>query len=199
MGALVEPLAVGLHAVATARLRPGAVVAILGAGPIGLAILVWARHFGARHAIVCDPAEGRRSLADALGASAAVAPGGGFLTALGELAPDGPDTVFEAVGAPGLIQQAIGSVGFRGRVVVAGVCNQPDSFAPLTSILKEASLHFVLAYEKDDFQYTVDMLEQDRIQPGALVTDRIGFDEVAEAFDALARPTRQSKVLVRPT
>jgi (R,R)-butanediol dehydrogenase/meso-butanediol dehydrogenase/diacetyl reductase len=198
LGALVEPLAVGLHAVATARLRPGALVAILGAGPIGLAILVWARHFGARHAIVCEPSEGRRELARRLGASEAVAPGGDFLGALSRLAPDGPDTVFEAVGVPGLIQQAIGSVGFRGRVIVAGVCHQPDTIAPLTSILKETSLHFVLAYEKDDFQYTVDMLEQDSIQPQALVTDHVALDAVAETFDALARPTTQSKVLVRP-
>jgi (R,R)-butanediol dehydrogenase/meso-butanediol dehydrogenase/diacetyl reductase len=199
LGALVEPLAVGLHAVATARLRPGAVVAILGAGPIGLAILVWARHFGARHVIVCEPSPGRRQLADDLGASEVAAPGGDFLGALGRLAPDGPDTVFEAVGAPGLIQQAVGSVGFRGRVIIAGVCNQPDTIAPLASILKEASLHFVLAYEKDDFQYTVDMLEQDRIQPQALVTDRIGLDGVATSFEELARPTTQSKVLVRPS
>jgi (R,R)-butanediol dehydrogenase/meso-butanediol dehydrogenase/diacetyl reductase len=198
LGALVEPLAVGLHAVTTACLRPGAVVAILGAGPIGLAILVWARHFGARHAIVCEPSQGRRELAERLGASEVVAPGGDFLGALSRLAPDGLDTVFEAVGAPGLIQQAINSVGFRGRVIVAGVCNQPDTIAPLTSILKETSLHFVLAYEKDDFQYTVDMLEQDRIQPQALVTDHIALDAVAETFEALARPTTQSKVLVRP-
>jgi (R,R)-butanediol dehydrogenase/meso-butanediol dehydrogenase/diacetyl reductase len=198
LGALVEPLAVGLHAVATARLRPGAVVAILGAGPIGLAILVWARHFGARHTIVCEPSAGRRELAGRLGASEAAAPGGEFLGALSRLAPDGPDTVFEAVGAPGLIQQAIGSVGFRGRVIVAGVCNQPDTIAPLTSILKETSLHFVLAYEKDDFQYTVDMLEQERIQPQAMVTDHIPLDAAPEAFEALARPTTQSKVLVRP-
>ena len=199
LGALVEPLAVGLHAVAAARLRPGAVVAILGAGPIGLAILLWARHFGVRHVVVCEPSPGRREVAAELGASEFAAPGGDFLAALGRLAPEGPDTVFEAVGAPGLIQQAIGSVGFRGRVVVAGVCNQPDSFAPITPILKETTLHFVLAYEKDDFQYTVDMLEQDRIHPQAMVTDRIGFDDVAAAFEALAQPTHQSKVLVRPT
>lgn len=198
LGALVEPLAVGLHAVACARLRPGAIAAILGAGPIGLAILVWARHFGVRHAIVCEPAPSRREMALRLGASAAVAPGGELLGALERLAPGGPDTVFEAVGAPGLIQQAIGCVGFRGRVIVAGVCNQPDTIAPLVPILKETSLHFVLAYERDDFQYTLDMLEQDRLRPQGMVTDRIGLDAVPGAFEALSHPTTQSKVLVRP-
>ncbi|MEN8184607.1 MAG: zinc-binding dehydrogenase, partial [Myxococcota bacterium] len=198
IGALVEPLAVGLHAVAVARLRPGARVVVLGAGPIGLAILVWALHFGVRHVVVCEPSGGRREMAARLGASAAVPPGGEFLTALARYAPEGPAVVFEAVGAPGLIQQAVGSVGFRGRVIVAGVCEQPDTLLPLVSILKEASLHFVLAYEKDDFQYAVDMLEQERIHPEPLVTHRIGLDEVAGSFDALERPTTESKVMVEP-
>jgi (R,R)-butanediol dehydrogenase/meso-butanediol dehydrogenase/diacetyl reductase len=198
LGALVEPLAVGLHAVGVARLRPGGAVAVLGAGPIGLAILIWARHFGARHVVVCEPSPGRRARAEAFGASAAVPPGGPFLEALGRYAPEGPEVVFEAVGAPGLIQQALGAVAFRGRVVVAGVCATPDTIVPLASVLKEASLHFVLAYEKDDFQYTVDMLEQERIRPLPLVSHRIGLDEVPATFDALERPTTHAKVLVRP-
>jgi (R,R)-butanediol dehydrogenase/meso-butanediol dehydrogenase/diacetyl reductase len=198
LGALVEPLAVGLHAVAVARLRPGASVAVLGAGPIGLAILIWCRHFGARHAVVCEPSEERRRRAEAFGASAARAPGGPFLEALARYAPDGAEVVFEAVGAPGLIQQALGTVGFRGRAVVAGVCASPDTILPLASVLKEASLHFVLAYARDDFQYTVDMLEQGRIRPLPLVSHRVGLAGAAAAFEALEHPTAHAKVLVRP-
>jgi (R,R)-butanediol dehydrogenase/meso-butanediol dehydrogenase/diacetyl reductase len=145
LGALVEPLAVGLHAVAVARLRPGEIALVTGAGPIGLSVLVWARHFGARHVIVSEKSEGRRKMAERLGATEVVDPSsGGTERALGRIAPDGPDVVFEAVGAPGLIQETIGSVRFRGRIVVVGLCMGPDTIRPLPAVLKEASIHFVI-------------------------------------------------------
>jgi (R,R)-butanediol dehydrogenase/meso-butanediol dehydrogenase/diacetyl reductase len=198
-GALVEPLAVGLHAVNVAALRAGENVLVLGAGPIGLATLIWARHLGARSVIVCEKSPGRRAMAATLGASAAVDPGdGSLMAALQRLAPLGVDVVFEAVGLPGLISQALQSVKFRGRVVVVGVCMQQDTFTPFAGIAKEASLHFVLAYEKRDFEYSVDMLEQGRIAPSSMITDVVGLDGVAAAFESLERPTTQSKVMVVP-
>jgi len=197
--ALVEPLAVGLHAVNVAALRAAENVLVLGAGPIGLATLVWARHFGARCVIVSEKSPGRRAMAATLGASAVVDPAdSSLLSVLQQHAPGGVDVVFEAVGLPGLIASALNSVKFRGRVVVVGVCMQQDSFTPFAAITKEASLHFVLAYEKRDFEYTVDMLEQGRIAPAAMITDVVGLDGVAAAFDALEHPTTQSKVIVVP-
>jgi (R,R)-butanediol dehydrogenase/meso-butanediol dehydrogenase/diacetyl reductase len=198
-GALVEPLAVGLHAANVAALRAAENVLVLGAGPIGLATLLWARHFGARSVIVSEKSPGRRAMAETLGASAVVDPAdGSLLGVLQRLAPSGVDVVFEAVGLPGLIASALQSVKFRGRVVVVGVCMQQDSFMPFAGIAKEASLHFVLAYERRDFEYTVDMLEQGRIKPTPMITDVVGLDGVAAAFDTLERPTTQSKVMVVP-
>lgn len=197
VGALVEPLAVALHAVNVAKLRAGENVLVIGAGPIGLATLLWARHLGARSMIVSEKSPGRRAMAERLGASAAVDPGD-LLGATSKIAPGGIDVVVEAVGLPGLIAQAINSVKFRGRVVVVGVCMQPDQIMPFFAIAKEASLHFVLAYEKGDFQYAVDMLDQGRIDPRMMITDEIGFGGVADAFVALEKPTTQSKVLVVP-
>jgi (R,R)-butanediol dehydrogenase/meso-butanediol dehydrogenase/diacetyl reductase len=198
-GALVEPLAVGLHAVGTARLRRDESCLVIGAGPIGLAIMLWARHAGAGEVIVAETAPGRRAMAEQLGATRVVDPRQEELTAvLADRIPDGPDVVFEAVGAPGLIQQCIERVRFRGRIVVAGVCITPDTFHPGPAVLKEVSLHFVLAYEKDDFQHTVDLLEQGRIRPGPMITERIDLAGVPAAFDALAHPTGQCKLLVLP-
>jgi (R,R)-butanediol dehydrogenase/meso-butanediol dehydrogenase/diacetyl reductase len=196
--ALVEPLAVGLHAAGVGRVQPGETCLVIGAGPIGLAILLWARHFGAG-VIVSERAAGRRALAERLGATRVVDPEREDLASVvAGSAPEGADVVFEAVGAPGLIQQCIERVRFRGRVVVAGVCIAPDTFQPGPAVLKEASLHFVLAYEKRDFQRTVDLLDQGRIQPAAMVTDRIGLAAVPAAFEALEHPEGQCKVLVLP-
>lgn len=198
-GAIVEPLAVGLHAANVARLRTAENVLVVGAGPIGLSCLLWARHFGARSVVVSEKSAGRRAMAERLGATVVVDPAGGSLAStLQRVAPSGIDVVFEAVGVPGVISQCIGTVRFRGRIVVVGVCMQPDQIFPFGAIVKEATLHFVLAYEKSDFQYTVDMLDQGRIDPTPMITDEIGLDGVASAFSALESPDAQCKVLVRP-
>jgi (R,R)-butanediol dehydrogenase/meso-butanediol dehydrogenase/diacetyl reductase len=195
-GALVEPLAVALHAVDVARLAPGERCLVVGAGPIGLALALWAQHAGAREVIVSERSAGRRALADGIGATRVVDPAqGGLGDAVG---PDGADVVFEAVGAPGLVQECIGHARFRGRVVVVGVCIGPDQFQPMTAVLKELELRFALAYERRDFERTVDRIERGALRPGALVTDRIGLDGVPAAFEALADPDRDCKVLVRP-
>jgi (R,R)-butanediol dehydrogenase/meso-butanediol dehydrogenase/diacetyl reductase len=199
LAALVEPLAVGLHAANASRMRRGERCLVIGAGPIGLAIALWARHFGAREVIVSERAPGRRALAQRLGATRVVDPLREDLAAVLErAAPGGPDVVFEAVGSPGLIDECVARVRFRGRVVVAGVCVGADSITPLSGILKEAQLQYVLAYEKDDFVYTLDMLAQGRIDPRALITDRIGLAGVPAAFEALATPQSQGKVLACP-
>ena len=62
-------LSVGLHAVHEARLEPGANVLVIGAGPIGLAVALWARFFGARTVMVSEKAPGRRALAERFGAT----------------------------------------------------------------------------------------------------------------------------------
>jgi len=197
LGALVEPLAVGLHAVEVAKIRPDEAVLVLGAGPVGLAITLWLRHLGTRVVIVSEKSEGRREVAARLGASEVVEPSG-LLPAAQRLAPEGIDVVFEATGVPGLIAQGLSSARFRGRVVVVGVCSHPDTIFPLAGILKEATVHFVLAYEASDFRYTVAMLEQERIDPAPMVTDRIGLAEVPAMFDTLTAPTTQAKVLIDP-
>lgn len=195
-GALVEPLAVALHAVDVARLAAGERCLVVGAGPIGLALALWARLAGAVEVIVSERAAGRRALAEHVGATRVVDPAqGGLAEAVG---PDGADVVFEAVGAPGLVQECIQHARFRGRVVVVGVCIGPDQFQPATAVLKELELRFTMAYERRDFERTVDRIERGELRPGALVTDRIGLDGVPAAFEALERPAGRGKVLVRP-
>ena len=113
-------------------------------------------------------------------------------------APGGADVVFEAVGAPGLIAQAVELAGFRSRVVVVGVCIGPDELRPALAVMKEARLSFVLAYEKDDFTYAADMIQREQIAPAPMISRRIGLDGVAAAFEDLARPDADTKVLVAP-
>jgi len=97
-----------------------------------------------------------------------------------------------------MISQCIQTVRRRGRVVVVGVCMQPDNFMPVMGILKEATVTFVLAYKLSDFKFTLDMLESGRINPAKMITDTVGMDGFCDAFTALTKPTHQCKVVLNP-
>jgi (R,R)-butanediol dehydrogenase/meso-butanediol dehydrogenase/diacetyl reductase len=197
-GALAEPLAVGLHAVKQAGLAPGQEVMVVGAGPIGLAVTLWARFFGARSVLVSEPSEARRAMALEMGASEAVDGAESAAPILAEKPRGGVDVIFECVGVPGLLAQCIDLAAARSKLVVAGVCMQPDSWVPAAAVVKELQLQFVLAYRKHDFELTLEMMARERIDPWPMVTDRVSLGQMPEAFEALKKPAGQCKVLVEP-
>lgn len=198
-GALVEPLAVGLHAVDRAGLRTGEDVLIVGAGPVGLACAIWAKRLGAREVVVSDYAAHRRALALDYGATAEIDPA---QDALGEayrrITGRAPTLAFECVGRPDVVHAISLEMERGGRILSAGMCMGQDHFMPLVFGTKELSMQFVSYYTKQDYQLTVDMLAAERIDPLPMITDRIGLDALPEAFEALRKPTTQCKVLVQP-
>ena len=194
--ALVEPLAVGLHGIHHSRLTSESSCLVLGAGPIGLVTLLWARDAGVSHVVVSELAAGRRELAARLGAEvvdpAAHDPAAVIRACTGR----DPEVIFECVGARGVLNTAMMLAGIRGRIVVLGVCIEPDEILPLTGILKELELKFALGYSKQEFADALEALRSGRIDVGPLVTDVIDLDLVPETFHALAAPTTQCKVLI---
>jgi (R,R)-butanediol dehydrogenase/meso-butanediol dehydrogenase/diacetyl reductase len=198
-GAMVEPLAVGLHAVEKAELQPGARVLVVGAGPIGLTVALWSRYFGARAVVVSEKAAGRRELAGRFVATDAIDPASEEVGAAFAKRTGGPpDVVFECVGVRGLLQESMALARDRGRVVVVGVCVMPDTIMPFTGILKELELRFVVAYQRRDFELTLALLEQGRIASDAMVTDVVDLARFPAAFEALKQPSTQCKVILEP-
>jgi len=95
-------------------------VVIAGAGPIGLATLVWAKRWGAT-VVVSEVDAGRLVLARTLGADAAVDPTRNHpADTLRMMTGHSPDLVFDCIGAKGSLGQAIAAVGPRGRVIAIG-------------------------------------------------------------------------------
>lgn len=198
-GAMVEPLAVGLHAVSLARCARGEDVLVVGAGPVGLAIALWAKYFGAREVVISDPVEPRRSLATRLGATASIDPSKEeVLPAYSKITGGDPTMIFECVGLPGMIQECASLVKRGGRVLSAGMCMQPDSFMPLVLGVKEVAVQFCSYYRHDDFALTIDVLAANRLDVSAMVTDRVELDALPTAFEALRTPQHQCKVIVQP-
>lgn len=123
IGALTEPLACAVRAIDRASLQSGDRVAVIGGGPIGLFIAAVARASGASRVIVSEPRPYRRGLARQLGADLVVDPTNGDLSTAVRDATDGlgAEIVFEAVGHPTTIEQAIDVAAPGATVVVVGV------------------------------------------------------------------------------
>ena len=198
-GALVEPLAVGLHAVERAGLRPGEVAEIIGAGPIGLAVSLWSRFFGAGHVLVSDLSPERAERAARMGATAVIhAEREDVVAAVKREAGRRADVVFDCVGVPGSQQPAMDHAPVNGRVVVAGVCMQPDRLLPVKAITKELDVRYVFGYGKRDFAFTLAMLARARVNAGPLLGDTVGWDAFPAAFDSLRSDKRRVKVMLEP-
>ncbi len=198
-GALVEPLAVGLHAVHAARLAPGDAVLILGAGPIGLAAALWCRYFGAQHVIVCDKVPARLALAEQLGATATInAEHEEVVGAFKRSAGSRPAVVLECVGVPGTQQLAMDYAPAGGRIVVVGVCMATDHLEPVKAIAKELTVNYVFMYRRQDFEITIDLINRERIDPSAMLTATVNFEAFPAAFESLKTDKRGCKVMLTP-
>jgi len=195
----MEPLAVGLHAVKRARLQPGDSVLIVGGGPVGLSVALWCKFFGARHIVVSDLIGTRAEGAGKFGATAAIdASKEEVSERFVQLTGGDPTVVFDAVGVPGSMQTAIGYAPIDGRVVVVGLCMVADNFKPAEAVIKEVDIIFCFVYDKGDFEMSIDMLAQGRINAADLVTHSVGFETFLDAFEALKKPSDQIKVMLEP-
>ncbi len=117
--------------------------------------------------------------------------------ALGQSAQQGP-VVFECVGVPGIIDDIVLGAPLYSRVIVVGVCMEPDTFTPAMAINKELSLQFVFAYDPGEYHDTLRMLTSGKVDPSPLHTGTVGLDGVSEAFDDLGSAEQHAKVLVDP-
>lgn len=191
-GALVEPFAVGLHTARIAEVTDGDRVLVIGAGPVGLTTARWAALMGARQVTVSDPIPRRRDAASDFGATDVVDPTDEEL--------GGPyDVVVDCVGKPGLLDAGAAVADTHGRIVVAGVCAEPDPYLPIVPLLKELSIRFSVYYRPDEFRTVVDAFLRERIDPTPLVTRTVGLADLDAAFAALATEPDELKILVDPT
>ena len=197
--ALTEPMAVGLHAVNKARLRSDDGALVIGCGPVGLAVTAALRLRGVEPVVTADFSPRRRELAVTLGAHVVVDPAATApIERWREVAGARPVVVFECVGVPGVIAGIMERAPRDTRIVVVGVCMEPDTIHPLRGISKELSLQFVLGYAPDEFAATLLHLADDAIPTAPLITGKVGVGGVARAFAELASPERHARILVEP-
>jgi threonine dehydrogenase-like Zn-dependent dehydrogenase len=106
--------------------------------------------------------------------------------------------VFDAVGAPGVINDVLRRASTGCRLIVAGVCMETDTVLPMFGVVKEINVQFVFVYDPTEFADALRALAEGEIDAAPLITGDVGLDEVDKAFDELTRPDNHCKIMVTP-
>jgi L-iditol 2-dehydrogenase len=199
--AFAEPLACALLGIERGRVEPGMTVVIFGHGPLGCLLALAARQRGARVVLV-GKAGWRLDHVRAMGLgdcvdARAVEDMGGHLRGL--TGGRGADVTVDATGRPEVWEQAIDAVGRGGTVVLFGGCAPGTSVRVDTRRAHYEELTLVGAFHHTPglIRRAVEMLESRAIDPGPLVTHRMGLAQVKEALAMMERGETM-KVLVDP-
>jgi (R,R)-butanediol dehydrogenase / meso-butanediol dehydrogenase / diacetyl reductase len=189
--ALVEPFAVGYHAVTAGGVTRGRDVLVIGAGGVGLTAAAWARALGANRVTVADPERARRDAAARAGAH-------DTLASIDDAETGRYDVVIECAGRPGLIAGAAAHTRARGTVVIAGACEQPVTIEPVSALLNEVTFRFSVAYTPGDFTVVTGAFSSGLINPSAAAGRTFDLEHLTDAFDAVRDATGSGRVLVTP-
>lgn len=204
-GALVEPLAVALHAVRLARPQPGDVAVVSGLGAIGLAAVQMLALHGVRRIAAVDPSPVRRACALAVGATVAVNPEEGDVVEAVQ-AWTGPgawgrgaraDLAVECSGVPEALTAALRALRHGGTLVAAAVYARKWEVNPTRLMEKEIALRGSFAY-KDEFPRVVQLLADGALDAERLVSHVFPLAEIDAAFAMQLSRDESIKVLVTP-
>lgn len=201
IGALVEPLAVGYHAVRLSGIREGGTAAVFGAGPIGLVTAAALKAAGAGQVISVEPAAARKQKASGAGADVVLDP---TETDVGDAIRDltggaGADVAFECAGIDAVLASAIGSVRPGGTVVNVAIWGHVPQVAMNDLVLSEITVIGSLAYCGDHTD-TIALLRDGKVSAEQFITGRIGLDDlVSGGFRELIDNKEENvKILVSP-
>ena len=188
--ALVEPLAIGAHGVRRADVRPGEFVLVIGAGPIGLGIMEFARIAGG-HVIALDINEQRLAFCrEKLGVAHALNATAPDVAA--QLAAitngDMPTVVIDATGSQKAILGAFQYLAHGGRFVLVGLQKGEISFSHPEFHKREATLMSSRNATREDFEHVIRSMKQGFVKPTTYITHRVPFTEVKAEFSSWLDP-----------
>ena len=205
VAALIEPLAVAVHAADLGHLSRGVSVAVVGCGPIGILLVALARRAGAARVIATDPLRHRLDVAVAFGATDMIPPSAASAGAASQVeaildATDGAgaDLVFEVAGETSAVEAAIGAASPGGRVILVGIpSDDRTTFSASVARRKGLTLQLVRRSTPDTFGRAVALAESGELELADLISERVSLQE---AMGAMPRFVARAgiKVIVQP-
>lgn len=210
LGALVEPLAVGMHGANQGRVTQGDRVAVFGAGPVGLAAALAARYFGAADVLVIDLSERRLETAREMGLATFRA---GDKDLAPHLAPHlterhgsvtndpllgeqpATDVFIEATGAGPVFREACAVARKGARIVVVGVHFQPVELDMINLLMKELNITAATQYPVE-FPRVLEMLRSGAVDARPMISHHFPLSRFGEAFARAGDRDRALKVMI---
>ena len=188
--ALVEPLAIGAHGVARAAIKQGEFVLVIGAGPIGLGVIQFAKIAGAQ-VIVMDINEDRLKfcrenldIQHVINAGSASADDQLKTITSGDM----PTVVIDATGSLKAINNAFKYLAHGGRYVLVGLQKGEISFSHPEFHKREATLMSSRNATREDFEFVIACMKNGLIDPAKYITHRVDFDDVKKDFNSWLDP-----------
>jgi len=187
-GAMVEPLAVGMHAVNKAQIKPGDVAVVIGAGPIGALTALAALAGGCSGVIVSDVQQAKLDLVVKLGPIAPVNVNEQRLSAAVQEITEGwgADVVFEASGNSKAAAGIFELICPGGKVVLIGMPGEPIAYDVVAAQIKEAQIENIFRYAHV-FPRALALMASGKIDVKPLITETFAFQESLEAFEFASR------------
>jgi 2-desacetyl-2-hydroxyethyl bacteriochlorophyllide A dehydrogenase len=189
--ALVEPFAIGAHAIKRAEVKRGEFALIVGAGPIGLGTMEFAKLAGA-NVIALDVNKDRLKFCkEKLGVRHTInGMEENVLERLKEITNgDMPTLVMDATGNLRAINDAFQYVAHGGRFVLVGLQKEPISISHPEFHKREATLMSSRNATHDDFEFVVNSIKEGLINPTKFITHRVPFDAVKREFPSWLDPS----------
>jgi len=197
-GALVEPMACGLHGLRMVGMQGGERVLVLGAGSLGLSAVYWARRMGAGRIVVASRSRRREPTLLELGADATHAFDGDDPAALEAQLGGPPDIVVECVGKPGMLHKSVELVRVGGTVLSMGMCVHAETVLPVICAMKEVRMVFPVGYTIGEFVETIRAFDADKVHPELMISDVISLDALPAMLEQMRGPHEHGKVQVDP-
>jgi L-gulonate 5-dehydrogenase len=198
LAAFCEPMSISVHAVERGEVRQGEPVVVIGGGPIGQSVALCALDRGAR-VLMTDLVDSRLKLARANGIEVVNAAKVDAVAAARDWAgPAGPPVVFECVGVPVTVRQAVDMVSSAGRVVVVGIGHAEVSLPINAFTERELSILGSTVCTHEDFAGAIRMVGAHRDAVARLITHERPLDEAVDAIAyAMANPDEVMKLVIR--
>ena len=192
-GAMVEPLAVGMHAANKAAISPGDVAVVIGTGTIGLVTIMAALGGGCSEIVALDVKEPKLKIASTLGAVTAVNVGSEDAGEVVAKITDnwGADIVFDASGAPTALNTAFELVRPGGTVVSIGMPVEPVPFDVVAAQAKEVRIETIFRYAHV-YPRALKLMGSGAINLDPLVTEVYPFEKSIEAYEYATSPKPES-------
>lgn len=199
--AMVEPSAVGLHAVHLADIKVGEKVLVIGGGIIGLVSAMFAKMEGASYVALSETNDARGKKSVKLGVSDEWfdAKDTKMLEKTTQITEGGFDVVIECCGNSPAVSSALMAVKPGGRVILVGVSLGTVTIPTIVSVMRELTIKGSIAYTKEEFKTCIDLMANKKIDVLKFVDDIVGLDDVQKAYERLTSGVDDAvKILVDP-